>query len=303
MRRGRIPLTALRSFESAGRLLSFSRAAEELYVTQAAISRQIRELETLLGTRLFNRHHRAVSLTEPGARLLGRLSESFDAIADAVEEATAAPVITELVVSTEPGFAACFLVPRLARFRAARPDVEVEVLADPHVIEFRGSRVDLAVRYDPGETDWPRVDAAPLMPSRVTPVLAPSLLAAGPPIRTPADLLRYTLLHDDERAGWTAWLEAAGVEGRASTRGPVFNDHALVIQMAMRGQGVALGDVPLLAEDIAAGRLIAPFPLSIGTGGYWIVAPDLDALGGAARAFAEWLKAEAAESQALLKPA
>ncbi|MCB8879137.1 transcriptional regulator GcvA [Acidisoma cellulosilytica] len=305
MRRGRIPLTALRSFESAGRLLSFSRAADELFVTQAAISRQIRELETLLGTKLFHRHHRAVTLTEPGAKLLDRLSDSFDAIADAVDEATAVPVVTELVVSAEPGLAACWLVPRLDRFRAARPDVEVEVLADPHVIEFRSSRVDLAIRYDPeaAEADWPRVDAEPLMSSRVTPVLAPSLLASGPPIRKPADLLRLTLLHDDERAGWTTWLEAAGVGGLPQRRGPVFNDHALVIQMAMRGQGVALGDIPLLSEDIAAGRLIAPFPLTIGTGGYWIVAPDLGDLVPAARAFADWLKAEAAQSQTLMAAA
>lgn len=303
MRRGRLPLTALRSFESAGRLLSFSRAAEELFVTQAAISRQIRELEALLGTKLFHRHHRAVTLTEPGARLLDRLSETFDAIADAVDEATSAPIVTELVVSAEPGFAACFLVPRLGRFRAARPDVEVEVLADPHIIEFRASRVDLAIRYDHGgAADWPRVDAEPLMTSQVTPVVAPSLIESGPPIRKPADLLRYTLLHDDERAGWTTWLEAAGVEGLPQTRGPVFNDHALVIQMALRGQGVALGDMPLLSEDIAAGRLIAPFPLTIGTGAYWIVAPDLGDLVPAAAAFADWLKAEVAECHAMMAP-
>ncbi|HTI02838.1 MAG TPA: transcriptional regulator GcvA [Acidisoma sp.] len=303
MRRGRIPLTALRSFESAGRLLSFSAAATELFVTQAAISRQIRELETTLGTRLFNRHHRAVTLTEPGAKLLARLSESFDSIADAMEEAQAAPIVTELVVSAEPGFAACWLVPRLGRFRAARPDIEVEVLADPHVIEFRASRVDLAVRYDPVEADWPRVDAEPLMPSRATPVLAPSLLAAGPAIRVPADLLRHTLLHDDEREGWNAWLTAAGVGAVPLARGPVFNDHALVIQTAIRGQGIALGDIALVAEDVAAGRLIAPFPLRIETGGYWLVAPDLANLGPAAHAFVDWMKAEAAETQAMLAAA
>jgi len=303
MRRGRIPLTALRSFESAGRLLSFSAAAGELFVTQAAISRQIRELETLLGTKLFHRHHRAVTLTEPGARLLARLSESFDAIADAMDEAQAAPVISEIVVSAEPGFAACWLVPRLARFRALRPDIEVEVLADPHVIEFRASRVDLAVRYDPQGADWPRVDAEALMPSRATPVLAPSLLAAGPPIRVPADLLKHTLLHDDEREGWNDWLTAAGVEGPPPARGPVFNDHALVIQTAIRGQGIALGDVALVAEDVAAGRLIAPFPLRIDTGGYWIVAPDLADLGPAALAFKDWMKAEVAETRAMLAAA
>lgn len=304
MRRGRIPLTALRSFESAGRLLSFSAAASELFVTQAAISRQIRELETTLGTRLFNRHHRAVTLTEPGAKLLARLSDSFDAIAAAMDDAQAAPIVTELVVSAEPGFAACWLVPRLGRFRAARPDIEVEVLADPHLIEFRASRVDLAIRYDHGgNADWPRVDAEPLMPSRATPVLAPSLMASGPPVRVPADILKHTLLHDDEREGWNEWLTAAGVAGLPATRGPVFNDHALTIQTAIRGQGIALGDVALVAEDIAAGRLIPPFALRIECGGYWIVAPDLADLGTGARAFVDWMKAEAAETQAMLAAA
>jgi LysR family glycine cleavage system transcriptional activator len=301
MRRGRIPLTALRSFESAGRLLSFSRAAEELFVTQAAISRQIRELETLLGTRLFNRHHRAVSLTEPGARLLDRLSESFDAIAAAVDEATAAPVITELVVSAEPGFAACFLVPRLSRFRAMRPEIDVEVSAEAQLVEFRTSRVELAIRYASGEGDWPRVEAMPLMPYLVTPVLSPGLLASGRPLRAPEELLTYPLLHDDRRESWAVWLEAAGVSMAPLARGPIFNDPALTIQAAIRGQGVALGDVALVAEDVAAGRLVAPFSLRVPFGSYWLVAPHLDDLSPAVRAFADWLKAEVAETQATMQ--
>jgi LysR family glycine cleavage system transcriptional activator len=303
MRRGRLPLTALRSFESAGRLLSFSRAAEELFVTQAAISRQIRELEALLGTKLFNRHHRAVTLTEPGSRLLDRLSENFDAIADAVDAATSAPVVTELVVSAEPGFAACFLVPRLSRFRALRPEIDVEVSAESQLVEFRASRVELAIRYSSGQADWPRVEAMPLMPYLVTPVLAPALLAAGQPLRTPEALLTYPLLHDDRRQSWAVWLEAAGVSAVPLARGPIFNDPALTIQAAIRGQGVALGDVALVAEDVAAGRLVAPFALRVPFGSYWLVAPHLDDLSPAATAFADWLKAEAAESHAMMAAA
>ena len=293
MRRGRLPLTALRSFESAGRLLSFSRAAAELFVTQAAVSRQIRELETLLGTRLFARHHRGVGLTEAGTRLLGRITQSFDTIDAALEEVGARSGARDLVVSAEPGFAARWLVPRLGRFRATRPDIDVEVLADPQVIEFRTSRVELAIRYALEHRDWPRVEAIPLMPSVVTPVVSPKLLGSGPPLAVPADLLAYALLHDDSRRFWAVWLERAGVASALAARGLIFNDHALVIQAAIGGQGVALGDAALVTDDIVAGRLIAPFALQIPLGGYWLVAPDLGKLSPGAQAFADWITAEA----------
>jgi LysR family glycine cleavage system transcriptional activator len=292
MRRGRLPLTALRSFESAGRLLSFSRAAEELFVTQAAISRQIHDLEASLGTKLFVRHHRRVALTEAGTGLLTRITRSFDEIDAAVEAASGSAKTSELVVGAEPGFAARWLVPSLSRFRAIRPDVDVEVLADAQVVEFRTSRAELAIRYGAERGQWPRVQATCLMQSVVTPVLSPGLLASGPPLTAPEALLAYTLLHDDSRQSWAIWLERAGVASAPLARGPIFNDHALVIQAAIGGQGVALGDIALVRDDVAAGRLIAPFSLQIPFGGYWLVAPNWGRLSPVARVFADWLTAE-----------
>ncbi|WP_284944165.1 LysR substrate-binding domain-containing protein [Acidisoma cladoniae] len=291
MKRGRLPLTALRSFESAGRLLSFTEAAEELFVTQAAVSRQIRELEDSLGTRLFHRHHRRVSLTETGARLLGRLTESFDAIDEALREALTAVSRAPLVISVEPGFAACWLVSRLDGFRALQPEIDVEVLSDPRLIEFRTSRAALAIRYSVGAADWPRVEARLLVRSFGTPVLAPSLLATGPPLQRPEDLAQYTLLYEDGRQNWSAWMEAAGLPSHSMSRGPLYNDPALIVPAAVRGHGVALGDLALVSDDIAAGRLIAPFDLKVSFGGYWLVAPSLTALSPAAEAFVIWLSA------------
>jgi LysR family transcriptional regulator, glycine cleavage system transcriptional activator len=289
MRRGRLPLTALRSFESAGRLLSFTQAAEELFVTQAAISRQIRELERSLGLALFERHHRSVSLTENGARLLARLTQSFDEIDGALRQMIPTSAATSLVVSAEPGFAACWLVPRLDRFRALRPEIDVEILSDSRVIEFRTSRAELAIRHGASATGWPRVEAQRLARSLATPVLSPVLLAQGPPLHHPEDLAGHTLLHEDGRLYWAVWMEQAGIASAQTARGPLFNDGALVIPAALRGHGVALGDLVLVKDDIAAGRLVAPFDLTVSLGSYWLVAPRFDRLSPAARVFADWL--------------
>jgi LysR family glycine cleavage system transcriptional activator len=291
MPRARLPLTALRSFESAGRLLSFTRAAEELFVTQAAISRQVRELEQSLGTRLFERHHRHVSLTDAGVRLLARITQSFDGIDAALREVRPAMPATTLVVSAEPGFAACWLVGRLDRFRALSPEIDVEVLSDPRLIEFRTSRAELAIRYSAEATDWPRAEARYLTRCVVTPVLAPSLLAVGPPLHRPEDLARYTLLHEDRRRFWAVWMEQAGIASPEISRGPLYNDAALVLPAAIRGHGVALGDLVLVGDDLKAGRLVAPFDLRVSFGAYWLVAPSFEALSPAARAFADWLQA------------
>jgi len=289
MRRGRLPLTALRSFESAGRLLSFTQAAEELFVTQAAISRQIRELERSLGLPLFERHHRSVSLTESGASLLARLTQSFDEIDDALRKMIPGSAPTSLVVSAEPGFAACWLVPRLDRFRAIWPEIDVEILSDSRVIEFRASRAELAIRHSASATSWPRVEAQRLARTVVTPVLSPTLLAHGPPLLHPEDLAGHTLLHEDGRQYWSVWMEQAGISSPRPSRGPLFNDGALVIPAALRGHGVALGDLVLVKDDIEAGRLIAPFHLTVSLGSYWLVAPRFDRLSPAARIFADWL--------------
>ncbi|RUT98625.1 LysR family transcriptional regulator, partial [Mesorhizobium sp. USDA-HM6] len=222
MKRGRLPLTALRSFETAGRHLSFSRAAEELYVSQAAISRQIRELETFLRQPLFLRLHRRVELTDAGHRLLDQLVRSFDDIDRVLSELATSPAQSVVRVSVEPSLAAVWLVPRLNRFRQLRPDIDVSLDVDPRLIEFRSDQPELALRFSPHASSWPRSDAERLASTVDSPVLSPALLASGPPLEKPVDLRQYTLLHEENRQSWARWFEAAGVAADAvPARGPM----------------------------------------------------------------------------------
>jgi LysR family glycine cleavage system transcriptional activator len=297
MKRGRLPLTALRSFEAAGRLMSFSRAAEELFVSQAAVSRQIRELESLVGKPLFERLHRRVELTEAGRRLLDQLTRSFDAIDRRLTELMAAPAQYVLKVSVEPFFAAGWLLPRLVRFREKRPDIDVLVDVSARLVEFRSHDSELAIRFSIANTSWPRVQAERLTEATLVPVLSPSLLASGPPLLQPADLLQHTLLHDDNRNAWSLWFEAAGVAANPAThRGPMFPDGALGIQAATLGHGVILGDPVINSDDLRSGRLVRPFEKEVRYGTYWLVAPEFDALSEPAQAFAGWLRKEMKET-------
>lgn len=291
MKRGRLPLTALRSFEAAGRRLSFSKAAEELFVSQAAISRQIRELEELLGQPLFQRLHRSVELTEAGQRLLDQVTRSFDAIDGRIEEIIRRPQYT-VTLSVEPSFAAGWLVPRLDQFNAERPDIDIAIDASPALTDFRRHAADLAIRHSLKETAWPRTQSRQLTSCAKMPVLAPSVLAQGPPLDSAADIARYTLLHEDNRDGWTDWFRSVGVDGIEPHRGPIFPDAALAARSAVLGHGVALGCWLLCAADLAAGRLIAPFPGEMPFGAYWLVAPDFDKLSKPAKAVADWLMRE-----------
>lgn len=302
MNRGRLPLTALRSFEAAGRHLSFSRAAEELFVTQAAISRQIRELETFLRQPLFVRHHRRVELTEPGQKLLQQLISSFDDIDQRLSELAEARSQSIATVSVEPSLAASWLVPRLDRFRELRPDIDVALDVDPRLIDFRTDQAELALRFSAQDTSWPRSEAERLAPVIDSPVLSPALLASGPALECPADLRRYTLLHEENRRGWARWFEAAGVaDGPVSERGPLLADAALSKQAAMLGHGVALGDLLLVRDELKAGSLVKPFATNVVCGGYWLVAKNLSKLSEPAQAFANWIRREFEESRRYLE--
>jgi LysR family glycine cleavage system transcriptional activator len=298
MKRGRLPLTSLRSFEAAGRHLSFSRAAEELFVSQAAISRQVRELEALIGQPLFERLHRRVELTEIGKRLVAQLTRSFDEIDRRLTEVLERPRQGVVTVSTEPFLAGSWLLPRLDRFQSIRPDVDVSVDVSLGVVEFRGNnKPDLAIRHSFEKSSWPRTQSRKLFESRATPLISPALLASGPPLRQPADLLKYTLLHEENRDYWSGWLAAAGVEGVEARRGPLFPDGAMAAKAAALGQGVTLGDAVLEALEIETGRLVQPFELSMPFGVYWLVARDFELLSEAASAFAEWLVSEGASAK------
>ncbi|WP_296742318.1 LysR substrate-binding domain-containing protein [Mesorhizobium sp.] len=304
MKRGRLPLTALRSFETAGRHLSFSRAAEELFVSQAAISRQIRELESFLHQPLFVRLHRRVELTEAGRRLLGQLVTSFDDIDRLLSELAASPSQSVVRVSVEPSLAAVWLVPRLNRFRELRPDIDVSLEVDVRLIEFRSGQAELALRFSARQKSWPRTEAEHLAAVIASPVLSPVLVASGPALRKPADLRHYTLLHEENRQGWTRWFEAAGVAGDAlPERGPILADTSLSKQAAMLGHGVALGDLMLVREELAAGLLIKPFDTDVLCGAYWLAARSFATLSEPAAAFADWIREEFAESRRLLEAA
>ncbi|MBP1859622.1 DNA-binding transcriptional LysR family regulator [Rhizobium herbae] len=220
MKRGRLPLTALRSFEAAGRLESFTLAAEELFVSQAAISRQVRELEALLGTALFTRHHRKVRLSAEGARLLETLAEAFDSVDARLEEIRSAKVNALLTVNAEPAFAACWLVPHLADFRALHPKIDVSVESEARLVEFRGNAAELAIRHSAQASSWPRAQARHLCDVAMVPVVSPAVLT-HPPLETPQDLLSYTLLHEENRDVWTRWFSAAGLTPGAGRSSPI----------------------------------------------------------------------------------
>jgi LysR family glycine cleavage system transcriptional activator len=300
MKRGRLPLTALRSFEAAGRHLSFSRAAEELFVSQAAVSRQIRELEAQIGRPLFERLHRRVVLTEAGQDLLEHLTQSFDTIDRKLTEIQARPRDDLVKVSTEPFFAGSWLIPRLNRFHDRHPGIDVAVDVSTRLTEFRTHEADLAVRHSEKRSEWPRTQSRHLFESPATPVVSPELLAKGPPLRTVADLARHTLLHEENRDGWVRWLKVAGAENVMTGRGPIFADGTLTTRAAALGHGVALGDLFMNAAELRNGSLVQPFSVAMPFGSYWLVAPNFDALSPPAHIFAEWLIAEVtAELEAL----
>ncbi|MDI5929282.1 LysR substrate-binding domain-containing protein [Rhizobium leguminosarum] len=290
MKRGRLPLTALRTFEVAGRLESFTLAAQELFISQAAVSRQIRELEALLGETLFERRHRSVHLTASGARLLAILTLSFDRIDECLEEIRGRPATAAVTISAEPSFAACWLVPRLPEFRARHPEIDVTIDSDPRLVEFRSGQAEIAIRHSASVTAWPRTESGHLADVRMVAVAAPALLEAGPAIKRPDDILRHTLLHEENRDVWSRWFEAAGIAMPETARGPIYADGGLVMQAVLRGQGIALMDEIFAEDEIKAGRLLRLFDLAIPLGAYWLVARRFDRLTPPASLFVRWIR-------------
>jgi LysR family glycine cleavage system transcriptional activator len=286
------PLNGLRAFEAAARQLSFTRAAEELYVTQTAISHQIKALEDRLGVKLFRRLPRGLLLTEEAQRYLPAIRDAFDLIANATDRLVAVSASGTLTVSVLPSFAAKWLVPRLGRFRAACPDIDLRISTSSHLVDFSREDVDVGVRMGRGVYPGLRVDW--LFGESLVPVCSPELLAGPQPLRRPEDLRQHLLLHDDDYAGWELWLELTGVQGVAARRGPIFTDSAMVVQAAADGQGVALARRRLAAGDLAAGRLVQPFDVSIPQDlAYYLVCPEAGAERPKVRRFRDWLLAEA----------
>lgn len=295
------PLNALRAFEAAGRLLSFSRAAEELHVTPAAVSHQIKSLEQYLGVRLFRRRPHGLLLTEAGQRALPGVSAGFDRLARAVAGLRDAEASRPLTVSVAPSFAAKWLVPRLEDFRHRYAGTEIRIDATERMADFRQDDVDVGVRYGSGNYQGLHVER--LAAQSVFPVCSPWLAQGDPPLRKPDDLRHHTLIHVDwARAGltapdWPTWLDSAGVTGVDATAGPRYGQQSMAVQAAIAGHGVALGSGLLVADDLAAGRLVRPFEHALHEEHtYFLVCLPEAAESPRVRMFRDWLFEEIAET-------
>jgi LysR family glycine cleavage system transcriptional activator len=301
------PLNALRAFEAVARHLSMKLAADELHVTPAAVSHQIKGLERHLGVTLFRRLNRALLLTDEGQLCLPGVREGFERLARAMDPLRARERRSVLVASVAPSFATRWLVPRLDRLAAAHPDLELRITAEMSLADFRRDDVDVGIRFGAGQ--YPGLRADKLFSDTVVPMCSPRLTAGRRALRRPADLLRYTLLHDDSlnadstAPDWASWLKAAGVDDPNPYRGPHFNqtDHAL--QAAINGLGVVLSRRTIAESDFAEGRLVAPFDLDLPLSfAYHLVCPELLADRPKVVAFREWLLSELKHPRARVAP-
>ena len=288
------PLNALKSFEAAARHLSFTKAADELFVTQAAISHQIKTLEEFLGMPLFRRLNRSLMLTDEGQILFPAMSEALDLIMVTTDRLHRHQQVGMLNIATMDSLAANWLVPRLGRFRRAYPDIDVRVSTSDELIDYARVGIDLGIRY--GRGDWPGVHVTHLMTEEIFPVCSPKILGGEHKLNTPDDLQNFTLLHDDMREDWRMWLMAVGATKVDPLRGPGFMHSNLVYQAAVFGEGVALGRSVLVADELEQGRLVKVLDFSLPANyAYWIVSPIAAAEHPKVKLLRDWLLAEAAD--------
>jgi LysR family glycine cleavage system transcriptional activator len=306
------PLNALRAFEAAARHLSVKKAAIELNVTPAAVSHQIRMLEDYLGVQLFHRYNRALELTDAARASLPKLREGFDCLVQAVERLRSHVSGGVLTVSAAPSFAARWLMPRLHRFIAAHPEVDVRVsarmrrvsvdgkgdVAERATVEAWLDDSDIAILY--GRGNYPSLWVRKLLDLTVAPICSPRLLEGANPLRKPDDIAHHMLLHDDtgdlydNEPFWDVWLREAGVTGVDSRRGPHFSHAVLAFEAAIDAVGLVASMPVLAAEDIAAGRLVVPFDLRVPlASAYFLVCHESASARPAVALFREWLLEEA----------
>jgi DNA-binding transcriptional LysR family regulator len=289
------PLAFFQGFEAAARTLSFTKAAEELFITQSAVSRQIKALEDHLGIRLFERRPRSLALTESGHALHRMSADVLERLQAATDQLRAATRTRQLSITTTTGFASLWLIPRLQRFTGLHPDIDVRISATTDALNLERSLIDLAIRYCAPE-------AAPdgavrLFGEEMIPVCAPALLRErARPLKRPSDLAHHVLLHFDYPGAqrmfmdWGTWLTSLGVGDLKSAGGLHFSQYEQMIQAAIAGQGVALGRQPLVNDLIQSGALAAPFKQTVGgSRSYFIIESPLAAGKPHVCAFAAWL--------------
>jgi LysR family glycine cleavage system transcriptional activator len=304
-----LPLTALRAFEAVARHLSFRKAAEELHVTPAAVSQQIKTLEDLLGHPLFHRLPRSLVLTKTAQAGLPLVHEGLEQLGKAMQLMQTENHSETLTAWMAPSFASKWLIPRLPRFLDEHVGIDMSISASTGLIDdlratgaisaddLRRHGVDVAIRFGQGQYPGCRVDK--LFDVTAVPLCSPALLEGEHPLGEPQDLQYHTLLHDDTvyegRPGWSSWLEAAGVDDIDASRGLHFNHASLALEAAVDGQGVALSLRPLAEADLAAGRLVVPFNLALPiSSAYYLISLAEDSERPEITAFHEWLLFEAA---------
>ncbi len=251
------PLSSLRGFEAAARLGSFSKAAEELNMTQSAISHQIRVLEEFLGQPLFSRNNRHVDLTDAGIDFLQTVAKSLGLLADGVNRLEFYKKPGSVIIATNSSLGSKWLIPRLPKLKDSYPDVDPWIFPYQDPIDLTHAEIDFVIWFGDGE--WPGATVEKLFDDYVTPFYSPALVRKHGIPQTPADLVNLPLLHDERREDWRAWFSAAGVEHADTVSGVNFGDFGMSLDAALAGQGVVLGNVSLAAPHVEKGDLVQPF--------------------------------------------
>ncbi|MGW8190416.1 transcriptional regulator GcvA [Sphingomonas hankookensis] len=291
MARAPVPLNALRAFEASARHLSFTRAADELCVTQAAVSHQIKALEARLGVTLFRRSNRGLLLTDEGMALAPTLIDSFGAIDRLFERFDTGGAAEVLTVSAVGTFAVGALLERLPAFRAACPGIDLRLLTNNNQVDLVAEGLDYAIRF--GDGAWHGVAADVICPAPLTPLCAPAVART---LCEPGDLLRTTLLRSYRSQDWPAWFAAAGLEVGA-LHGPLFDSSLVMVQAAMLGNGVALAPAAMFRRELDSGRIVQPFAIEAAVDSYWLTRLKSRPTGRAMQQFRRWLLDEFARER------
>ena len=287
------PLNALRAFEAAARHMSFARSAEELNVTQSAVSQHVRQLEDYLGLKLFLRQNNSLTLTVAGRALLPPIRDAFKGLLEATSSVKSRDFENVLKIGAPPTFSTKWLRSRLANFRQQYPELEIKLIASKKWIDFNREDFDASIRF--GQGDYPGLVAENFMTEDIFPVCSPKLFNSTTSLRSLTDLRFHTLLHaehseDDVTApNWAQWIRAMGVEGIDASKGPSYTPASLAIDAAIAGEGIALAKGKWVHDDILSGKLLKPFEESLPSAfSYYLVYPE----GGISRKvaiFRRWL--------------
>ncbi|WP_186092591.1 LysR family transcriptional regulator [Burkholderia gladioli] len=287
--RPNLPLNALRAFESSSRHLSFTRAAQELNVTQAAVSQQVRALEERLGVSLFKRLPRGLAVTDEGLALRPVLSDAFDRIESVLRQFEGGHFHEVLTVGAVGTFAVGWLMPRLRSFHALHPFVELRLMTNNNLVDLAAEGLDCAIRF--GDGNWPGTRAQKLFDAPLSLLCAPDIAQR---LRVPADLVGETLLRSYRTDDWMNWFAKAGLAPMPA-RGAVFDSSRLMVEAATQGAGVALAPASMFARDLATGRLVRPFDIEVQAGSYWLIGQKGKPATPAMQLFNQWIVKQAEE--------